>query len=269
MESGFFPLASGSKGNAIFIKSQKSALLIDAGISVKRIASSLEKLGHSLKDIEGVLITHEHHDHISSIKALNQKWKIPVFCNVETAKGIQNSLDFFPKCKIFSTGESFSYKDFTIDPFSISHDTLDPVALKIEVESLCIGVCTDLGFVSSLVKRKLMGSDILYVEANHDPSMVQASKRPYVYKKRVLGAQGHLSNEACGSLLLEVFHEGIKKVYLAHLSSECNTEKKALEHVESMLEKEGKSLPVHIAYQDQMSDPCWFSSIREKTIHAI
>ncbi|MEL7431723.1 MAG: MBL fold metallo-hydrolase [Chlamydiota bacterium] len=256
---GFFPIASGSKGNASLLVSEETCLLIDAGVSAKRITQVLASLGKTLAEVEGVIVTHEHHDHISGLTTLNKKWGIPIFSNVATAKGIYESLGFIPKCKIFSTGEPFCYKDIEIDPFTISHDTADPVALLIQTCDKRLGICTDLGFVSSLVEKKLRFCDVLYLEANHDPQLVEQSKRPSLYKVRVLGNQGHLSNAACGKLLADVHHPGLEAVYLAHLSSECNTGDLAMKTVENLLGEKKRDLSLFIAHQDRASSPFSFS----------
>jgi len=155
-----------------------------------------------------------------------------------------------PRFKIFSTGETFEFGDIEIHPFSVQHDTLDPVAFTFRIEGIKIGVCADLGFVTTLVKAHLEGCDYLYIEANHEPSMVYACPRPLVYKQRVLGRQGHLSNEACGQLLQEIDHPGLKHIYLAHLSSECNHPELALKRIQEHMKRD---LSISIAYQEKVS----------------
>jgi len=233
-------------------------VLIDAGISSKLVQQYLASLNVDIADIDAILITHEHADHIKGLSTFASKWGIPVFANSETAKGICSLLDQKPRFKIFSTGESFEFGDLEIHPFTVQHDTLDPVAFTIRVGGLKLGFCTDLGFVTSLVIKELQECDYLYVEANHQPSMVQACSRPLIYKQRVLGRQGHLSNEECAKLLTEVHHSGLKHVHLAHLSSECNSKELALEIVEKALKEKGKSVDLSIAYQEQISRPIFF-----------
>ncbi len=237
---GFCPLASGSKGNAIFLGTKKTRVLIDAGISAGAMQKRLAQIDVDLSTIAAILITHEHTDHIQGLGMLAEKFKIPVFANGETAKGICAALRIRPRFKIFTTGESFEYEDLKIHPFSIPHDTLDPVGFQIWIDGLKLGFCTDLGVATSLVKKQLERCDYLYLEANHQPSMVHACSRPQIYKQRVLSRQGHLSNEDCGALLASVFHPGLKHVHLAHLSSECNAPEVALKTVkESLLYREG------------------------------
>jgi len=250
---GFCPLASGSKGNCIYLGTKHTKILIDAGISAKVIQTRLSELNVDLADIDAILITHEHMDHILGLKTLAFKKGIPILANHETAKGIVETFHDCPKFKIFSTGETFEFGDLEIHPFSIQHDTIDPVAFTIRTDNLKLGFCTDLGFVTSLVQRELTDCDYLYVEANHQPSMVYASSRPLVYKQRVLSRSGHLSNEACGNLLAQVYHSQLKHVHLAHLSSECNSPETALQIIRGILEEKGIKLEMCIAPQDQIS----------------
>lgn len=255
---GFCPLASGSKGNCIYVGTENTKILIDAGISAKNIKARLAEINVDLEEIEAILITHEHGDHIQGLKILAYKMGIPVFANSETAKGIVEYFHDCPKFKIFSTGETFEFGDLEIHPFSIQHDTLDPVAFTIRTNGLKLGFCADLGFVTTLVKNQLKNCDYLYVEANHQPSMVHASPRPMVYKQRVLSRVGHLSNESCGLLLDEVAHANLKHVHLAHLSSECNTPETALSVVREILQRNGVNLDMCIAPQDKISKAIYF-----------
>lgn len=250
---GFCPLASGSKGNCIYLGTPDIKILIDAGLSGKATIQKLSEINVAISEIDAILITHEHTDHILGLKALAGKLGIPVLANHETAKGIVDSLDFCPKFKIFSTGETFEFGGLEIHPFSIQHDTLDPVAFTVKTGSLKLGFCTDLGYATSLVKSELKKCDYLYLEANHQPSMVHASPRPDVYKRRVLSRSGHLSNEECAKILLDVAHSDLKHVHLAHLSSECNSPEVALEVVNTILEKKGIKLDICCAPQDKIS----------------
>jgi phosphoribosyl 1,2-cyclic phosphodiesterase len=255
---GFCPLASGSKGNALFLGTQKTRILIDAGISAKTVADRLDEIGVALADIDAILITHEHTDHIRGLSSLALKHNIPVFANSDTAKSIVEILGEAPKFKIFSTGETFEFGDIEVHPFSVQHDTLDPVAFTIKTGSLKIGICTDLGFATTLVKTYLKNCDYLYIEANHQPSMVHACNRPQIYKQRVLSRQGHLSNEQCAELIAEIVHPGLKHIHLAHLSQECNNPQLALDIILKKLQELGYQIETSIAFQDSISRPILF-----------
>lgn len=258
---GFCPLASGSKGNCVYFGTEQTKILIDAGISGRAIQTRLNEINVDLSEIDAILITHDHLDHIQGLKTLAYKKGIPVFANHETAKGIVETFHDCPKFKIFSTGETFEFKDLEIHPFSIQHDTLDPVGFTIRTNDLKIGFCTDLGFTTSLVQAKLKDCDYLYIESNHEPSMVYASSRPMVYKQRVLSRSGHLSNEACGQLLTHVYHPNLKHVHLAHLSSECNSPEVALKVIKEILDKHGIRLDMTVAPQDRISKAIYFDTV--------
>jgi phosphoribosyl 1,2-cyclic phosphodiesterase len=255
---GFCPLASGSKGNCLYLGTARTKILIDGGIGARTAEERLKVLGISLAEIEAVFITHEHTDHIKGLASLAVKRGIPVFANSETAKAILLVIDEKPKFQIFSTGETFEYGDLEIHPFSVQHDTLDPVAFTFLAEGHKVGICADLGYVTSLVTQHLQGCDYLYVEANHQPSMVHACNRPPLYKQRVLGRQGHLSNQECAELIATVAHHGLKYIHLAHLSSECNHPELALSIVKEKMREIGLGSSLSIAWQDRPSHPVLF-----------
>ncbi len=250
---GFCPLASGSRGNTLFIGTKKTKVLIDCGLSAKNIKERLSHINVDVQEINAIVITHEHGDHIQGLKVLAAKYSIPIYANSDTAKVICKSLDEKPKFKIFTTGEPFTIDDMEIKPFRIMHDAVDPVAFTIQLDSLKIGVCTDLGFVTKTVENQLQECDLLYIEANHEPDLVMNSKRPAIYKQRVLGRSGHLSNTSCGELISKVYSEKLRHVYLAHLSEECNTKEQALQVVGTILEQNHINIPLTIAEQDMPS----------------
>ena len=249
----FCPLASGSKGNCTYIGTNHTKILVDAGIPTKHIKKRLEEIHVALEDIQAILITHEHQDHIQGLNVLAFKLGIPVIANYETAKAIAEYFHDCPKFKIFSTSESFEFQDFEIQPFSVKHDAVDPVAFSIKTERHKIGICTDLGLVTAPVVHHLQQCDILHVEANHEPSMVHGSSRPIIYKERVLGPTGHLSNAASGELIAKVYHPNIQQIYLAHLSTECNSEQTAIQVITTILQSNSIAVELRIAYQEQMS----------------
>lgn len=255
---GFCPLASGSKGNAIYIGTKSTRVLIDAGISYSSLVKRLSEINVDIKTIQAVLITHEHTDHISGLDVLCNHLNIPVLANVETAKGIAQVFPIRPRFKIFTTGETFMFGDLEIHPFSIPHDTMEPVAFTIKAGELKLGFCADIGHVTAGVKKALALCDYLYLEANHQVSMVHASHRPQVYKQRVLSKQGHLSNDDCAALLTTLAHSNLKHVHLAHLSSECNSEPLAIKTIQEALDKVGSKSELSIAHQDRISRCIYF-----------
>lgn len=255
---GFCPLASGSKGNSIFIGTKNTRVLIDAGISYGALVKRLAEIDVDIRTIQAVLITHEHVDHIRGIDVLSHHLNIPIFSNLETAKAMTQVFPIRPKFKIFTTGESFVFGDLEIHPFAIPHDTAEPVAFCVKTNSLKLGFCADIGHVTPVVKRALEFCDYLYLEANHQVSMVHASHRPQVYKQRVLSKQGHLSNEECAALLATLAHPQLKHIHLAHLSSECNAPQLALKIAQEALDQVGAMSELSIAYQDRVSKCVYF-----------
>lgn len=250
---GFCPLASGSQGNAIYVGTEQTKIIIDAGISARLLEKRLSEINVDLADIDAIIITHEHTDHIKGLATLGCKMGFPVFANSDTARAIYEILGEAPKFKIFSTGEPFEFGDIEFHPFSIQHDAVDPVGFAILMNDLKIGILADLGFPTSLVVSQLQACDYLYLEANHQVEMVHSCARPAIYKQRVLGRLGHLSNLQCAELLKALLNPKLKHVHLAHLSSECNVPALAKKIMEEMFAEEKASVEVSIAYQHEIS----------------
>lgn len=248
-------LASGSRGNSLYFESGQTKLLIDAGLSARAIEKRLSLLSPpvSIREIDAILITHEHIDHIRALRVFSCKYGIPLLCTGETARAIWNFLQQKPNCKIFFTGESFCFRDLTICPFPIPHDAIDPVCFTLSVEGVKFGLCTDFGFATSLIESCLSGCSHLYLEANHDPELVECSPRSSLYKRRVLSRWGHLSNQACAQLLERLYHERLEQVTLAHLSQECNRPELALATISDHLEQRGLSLSLSLSLQESSS----------------
>lgn len=219
---------------------------------MKATETRLNELNTTLDEIDAIIVSHEHTDHMRGLDMLSGKRGIPILANLDTAKAIQATATKKLTFKIFTTGESFQFKDILVHPFTIQHDTLDPVAYTFEFNNLKIGFCTDLGFVTTLVSSHLRECDYLVIESNHEPNMVHACPRPPVYKQRVLGRQGHLSNKACSELLQEIEHDNLKHIYLAHLSEECNNPELALKMAREHITRD---IPITIAYQHKVSVP--------------
>ncbi len=228
-------IASGSSGNCIYIGSDKTHVLIDAGISKKRIEEGLNQHDIKLSEVNGIFITHEHVDHIQGLGVVLRKYPIPVY-------GTKETLDAVLKYKnigkvdesLFQPivpDEDFVCNDLTIHPFSISHDAANPVAYRVEREHKSIAVATDMGTYTDYTVDNIKGVDALLLEANHDIRMLQAGSYPYHLKQRILGNRGHLSNESSGQLLCRILHDNLKHIFLGHLSHENNMEELAYETV--------------------------------------
>ena len=254
----FCPLASGSKGNALFLGTPEGNILVDAGISAKLLSERLGAIGASIESIRAIIVSHEHHDHIAGIKTIASRHSIPIIANYATAEAIVESIGAGPAFTIFTTGEPFEFLGMEIHPFSVQHDGVDPTAFTIRVGGAKIGICTDIGFVTQTVRHELRDCRVLYIEANHETSLVHASSRPDIYKRRVLSRTGHLSNEEAARLICDVANDDLRKVYLAHLSSECNTHETAKRVVADVLQQHGVRVDLDIAYQDETSRPLIF-----------
>lgn len=231
----FGTIASGSSGNCLYVGTDSTHLLVDAGVSCKKILAGLESFGIAGQDIQAILVTHEHSDHISGIGVLSRKFHIPVYSTCKTLQEIQRvrSLGDLTKSEFFAIqpGRAFRIGDIQVDAFSISHDAADPVSYTFEHQGCKIGTATDLGCYDDEIVHCLENSDLLYVEANHDIRMLQAGPYPYPLKQRILGSRGHLCNEMTGRLVAMLHSKRLKHVILGHLSKENNYPDLALETV--------------------------------------
>lgn len=228
-------IASGSSGNCIYVGSEATHLLVDVGISGKRTECGLNSLGLTGKDLDGILITHEHADHISGLGVMARKYGVPIYSTRGTIEAILNtgnlgSIDesLFHEVK---EDEKLTIKDLTVNPMRISHDAAQPVAYRISYGSQRVGICTDLGMYNDYTVECLKGMDALLIEANHDVNMLQVGPYPYYLKQRILGERGHLSNENSGRLLSRILHDKLQTIILGHLSKENNLPELAYEAV--------------------------------------
>lgn len=228
-------IASGSSGNCIYVGSEATHLLVDVGISGKRTETGLNTLGITGKDLDGILITHEHADHISGLGVIARKYGIPIYATPGTIDAIQKSSSIgkidqslFREVK---EDVKLTIKDLTVNPMRISHDAAQPVAYRISYGNKKVGICTDLGVYNDYTVECLKGMDALLLEANHDVNMLQVGPYPYYLKQRILGDRGHLSNENSGRLLSRILHDGLENIILGHLSKENNLPELAYEAV--------------------------------------
>ena len=228
-------IASGSSGNCIYVGSDATHLLVDVGISGKKIESGLNSLGLGGNDLDGILITHEHSDHISGLGVLARKYEIPIYATRGTITAIRRTKnlgnlddDLFREIKEDS---KFTIKDLTVNPMRISHDAAQPAAYRFSYGSQKVAVCTDLGIYNDYTVECLKGMDALLIEAHHDVNMLQVGPYPYYLKQRILGDRGHLSNENSGRLLSRILHDRLQAIVLGHLSKENNLPELAYEAV--------------------------------------
>ena len=231
----FVSIASGSSGNCIYVGSDNSHLLIDAGISGKRIEQGLNEIGIKGTELDGILITHEHSDHIKGLGVLARKFGIPIYGTAGTLEEIENnaSLGTFDKELLTPVlpDVEFTAGDLVIQPFRVDHDAADPVAYRVKSGGKSIAVATDMGHFDSYIIEHLQELDAILLESNHDVRMLETGPYPYYLKRRILGDHGHLSNENAGRLLCQILHDGLKHIFLGHLSKENNYEELAYETV--------------------------------------
>jgi phosphoribosyl 1,2-cyclic phosphodiesterase len=266
----FTILGSGSAGNCAYIETAEVRILVDAGFSTRQIRKRLESLGRAPETLSAILLTHEHSDHISGLLGLADKLHIPVFCNrgtqdgtiwafqekwskktsleLETAGTLKSKIDW----RLFATGASFEIGDVGIETFSIPHDAQDPVGFVLRTAAGNIGFATDLGHVTKLVLERIRVANVLVLESNHDVKMLQdCPRRSWALKQRILGRHGHISNVTAAETVAQIMSAGLRQLYLAHLSRECNTPELAQHIMAEQLHHIGaKHVQLQIAAQD-------------------
>lgn len=258
----FFSVASGSSGNCICLGSDRCHVMIDAGISGKRIEEGMNTYDYTTSDMDGVLITHEHSDHIQGLGVVARKYGLPIYATKGTADAILQSSSvgkIDPALfHVIEAAKTFSIGDLEIYPMSISHDAADPVAYLVSDGRHRVGVVTDLGYYDADIVSHMKGLDALLLEANHDIHMLQVGGYPYPLKQRILGERGHLSNETSGQLLGQILHDGMQHILLGHLSKENNYDELAYETVRLEISLgdnpyRGNDFPIEVAKRDRPS----------------
>jgi phosphoribosyl 1,2-cyclic phosphodiesterase len=272
----FTILGSGSSGNCAYLESDNSRVLIDAGFSPRQIRQRLASIGRAPENLSAILITHEHSDHISGLFGLAERLRIPIYCNRETQDAIawafkerwngkrdplfdgleKTAADFVAELewRLFQTGDSFELNDLLVETFPIPHDAQDPVGFLLRTGAGNIGMVTDLGHMTKLVLERIRAANILVLESNHDLKLLQESRRSWALKQRILGRHGHLSNVAAADAAEEIMSDGLKHLFLAHLSRECNRPEIALR---VMTERLGRINAAHVRLQNAHQDvPC-------------
>lgn len=258
MTLSFCSFSSGSSGNCYLIKSESTAVLVDAGISGKRILEALDATGTPRAQLAALLITHEHVDHTKSVKTLMKKEQtLKAYANAMTWGQID--CPFCERQVTFETGEAFQIGDIMVKTFRVSHDAAEPVGYTFSSGGKQISIVTDTGCMNEDIIAEIKDADILILEANHDVDMLKLGKYPWFLKQRVLGAEGHLSNEAAGETILRLLseHNKERQVLLAHLSRENNFPEMAYQTVKNILEEAdfyiGKHLKLTTITRDEVS----------------
>lgn len=259
----FVSIASGSSGNCIYAGTENTHILIDAGISNKRIEKGLNDIGVKGSELNGVFITHEHSDHVKGLGVLARKHGVPIYATKETLEeiGEMKSLGEYPRELLHPILPDVEVKvgDMDIKPFSIDHDAVNPVAYRISSGRRCAAVATDMGHFDSYIIEHLQGLDALLLESNHDVRMLETGPYPYYLKRRILSDHGHLSNDNAGRLLNYILHDNMKHIFLGHLSKENNYEELAYETVKLEIDQGdhgycSRDFSISVAGRDVMSE---------------
>lgn len=216
-------LASGSKGNAIYISDGVTTILVDAGLSASEIERRLKSRGLCPKALDAIVVSHEHSDHVQGVGVLSRRYRIPIYMSPGTHEAVGSQIGKPFGVVYFHCGSTFQVETLNIHPFSISHDAQEPAGFTINRNGVKIGIATDLGVSTAMVKEHLKHCSLLVLEANHDPDMLIDGPYPWFLKQRIKGRTGHLSNEATRQLLGAVQHEKLLHVILAHLSETNNS----------------------------------------------
>ncbi len=258
-------LGSGSAGNCSLIATSQCQLLVDAGFSARQITRRLELLGVRPERLDGILITHEHSDHVAGLEIFSRRFCVPIYANPLTAETLRRgSLAGFPNWNLFATGAVFSVKDIEIQSFYVPHDAVDPTAFVFTSDDGSIGFLTDLGYAPKLALERIRQVDTLVVETNHDERMLQEdSRRPWSVKQRILSRHGHLSNDAAAQLVASIAGHRLRRVVLGHLSRDCNRTDLALG---SMLRFGIRGIDLFCAEQNSVSPTFPVSGLRTSAV---
>lgn len=254
-------ISSGSSGNCIYVGSDDTHILIDVGLSKKRIEEGLRSIGVEPHLIQGIFITHEHSDHIKGLGVMSRKYRVPIYATKDTIH-VMKKIKSLGKIeqelfKAIAPNEDLQLGDLTIHPFETSHDAIHPVCYSVCHNGKKISVATDLGNYNEYIMDKLKGSHVLFIEANHDLNMLDVGPYPYHLKQRIKSDLGHLSNDATSQLICDLYHDEMKYIILGHLSNENNYPEVAYETIRSQLLMEMaevlESVEITVAVRDQVS----------------
>jgi len=255
----FVILGSGSKGNAAVVECGGLRLMIDAGLSAKQLNLRLAQVGIDAESLDGILLTHEHGDHVRGLKIFLKQHSTPVYATAATAQVVREVGIQGGQWKVFEGGRAFTIGAITIDSFTVQHDAVDPVGFVIHHQAKRLGVLTDAGFITRDVTANLLDLNGLFVEANYDEALLEAdTKRPWPTKQRISSRHGHLSNTQVIELLSEIAHPALTRVVLGHLSADCNQPQLALSLLRECLTSLGHShTQIHCASPSEPSE--WFA----------
>lgn len=248
-------LASGSSGNAMYIETEGQRLLIDCGLSGKKMNELLQSIGKDPGAIDGILITHEHSDHIKGLGAFSRRYKKPIYANTKTWQAMEPLIGEIPLDQkfIFETGTAMGFGDIDIESFGVSHDAAEPMFFNFRHRGKKLTLMTDIGYVSEQIKDVVKHSDAYVIEANHDIHMLMMGRYPWNVKRRILGDSGHISNEDAGLALSDIISNQTRRIYLAHLSKDNNMKELARMSVQQKLKQYGITVGNQVTLHD--TDP--------------
>jgi len=250
-------LGSGSSGNSALVATNHCKILVDGGLSARQIALRLEQCGVLPQQLDGILLTHEHGDHVCGLEVFCRKFDLPIYANGLTAESVRcdSALDRHRNWRIFRTGAEFSICDIMVQTFPVPHDAVDPVGFAFYAGASSLGFITDLGYATKMIVERLRQVHTLVIETNHDEKLLQNDPhRPWPVKQRIQSRHGHLSNRAAAEVIAELLPAKIERVVLGHLSRDCNTQELALQAVHEALNRAGKTgMEVHCATQFEIS----------------
>ncbi|MBR5587004.1 MAG: MBL fold metallo-hydrolase [Clostridia bacterium] len=230
----FCSLVSGSSGNVLYLEHKKTKILIDCGISCKRVADSLQFIGVSPEEIDAILVTHEHADHVCGIRVFSNKFGCKVYSGEKTLENISCG-----EAVAVESGRVFEIGDVSVTPFAIPHDAVQPMGFAFECGGKKLSVATDMGKIDASVAEAIRGSDFVFIEANHNLEMLKNGPYPFYLKQRILSSEGHMSNDQCASLVAALARTGTKRFVLGHLSNTNNTPELARKTVADCLTEGG------------------------------
>ena len=228
----FCPLYSGSSGNCAYVSDGKTGILIDAGLSGKQITEALNQIGVLPETLSGIIITHEHSDHVKGAGILSRRYHLPIYANEGTWRGMARQVGQLPAglSRVFETDRDFYIDGLAVHPFAIPHDANDPVGFRVYAGARSVATATDMGYVRKEVLAALAGADMVLFESNHDPEMLRSNPHyTSALKQRILSRRGHLSNEDCGHGICSLLDNDVHHVILGHLSGENNTPELAMD----------------------------------------
>ena len=255
----FCPLYSGSSGNCTYVSDGKTGILIDAGLSGKQIIDALSLIGVLPETLSGIVITHEHSDHVKGAGILSRRFHVPLYANEGTWQGMARLVGQIPAGlnRTFETGRDFYVDGLAVHPFAIPHDANDPVGFRVYAGARSVATATDMGYVRKEVLEELRSADMVLFESNHDPDMLRQNPHyTSALKQRILGRRGHLSNEDCGHGICALAERDVRHVVLGHLSGENNTPELAMDTSLSILTREGitpnEDISLYMAWRDHV-----------------